>query len=99
MMLQDSAPCVRSYQPRGAVRRVGVPVVLPHAGLHDVQREFSTLRHVGTDKITEHSALWQAYLILATVVGAALGNFIFSTHMDIDAVLAGGADGKGMACH
>ncbi|EIW62651.1 Ctr-domain-containing protein [Trametes versicolor FP-101664 SS1] len=42
---------------------------------------------------------YNAYLILATVVGAALGNFIFSTHMDIDAVLAGGADGKGMACH
>ncbi|KAI0829817.1 Ctr copper transporter family-domain-containing protein [Trametes gibbosa] len=42
---------------------------------------------------------YNAYLILATVVGAALGHFVFSTHMDIDAVLSGGADGKGMACH
>ncbi|KAI0775826.1 Ctr copper transporter [Trametes elegans] len=42
---------------------------------------------------------YNAYLILATVVGAALGHFIFSSHMDIDAVLSGGVDGKGMACH
>ncbi|KAH9892675.1 Ctr copper transporter family-domain-containing protein [Cubamyces lactineus] len=42
---------------------------------------------------------YNAYLILATVVGAALGHYVFSTHMDIDAVLAGGVDGKGMACH
>ncbi|KAI0675408.1 Ctr copper transporter [Trametes maxima] len=42
---------------------------------------------------------YNAYLILATVVGAALGHFVFSSHMDIDAVLAGGADSKGMACH
>ncbi|KAI0645810.1 Ctr copper transporter [Trametes meyenii] len=42
---------------------------------------------------------YNAYLILATVVGAALGHFVFSSHMDIDAVLAGGADNKGMACH
>ena len=43
--------------------------------------------------------LCQAYLILATVVGAALGHFVFSSHMDIDAVLSGGSDSKGMACH
>ncbi|RPD57510.1 Ctr copper transporter [Lentinus tigrinus ALCF2SS1-7] len=42
---------------------------------------------------------YNAYLILATVVGAALGHFIFSSYMDIDAVLSGGADSKGMACH
>ncbi|KAI0358558.1 Ctr-domain-containing protein [Trametes cingulata] len=42
---------------------------------------------------------YNAYLILATVVGAALGHYIFSSHMDIDAVLANGVDGKGMACH
>ncbi|KAH9858446.1 Ctr-domain-containing protein [Lenzites betulinus] len=42
---------------------------------------------------------YNAYLILATVIGASLGHFVFSTHMDIDAVLSGGADGKGMACH
>ncbi|KAJ3008963.1 hypothetical protein NUW54_g2960 [Trametes sanguinea] len=42
---------------------------------------------------------YNAYLILATVVGAALGHYIFSSHMDVDAVLASGVDGKGMACH
>ncbi|KAI1795601.1 Ctr copper transporter [Ganoderma leucocontextum] len=42
---------------------------------------------------------YNAYLILATVVGAAIGHFIFSAHMDIDAVLSGGGDNKGMACH
>ncbi|TBU33932.1 Ctr copper transporter [Dichomitus squalens] len=42
---------------------------------------------------------YNAYLILATVIGAALGHFIFSTHIDIDAVLSGGGDSKGMACH
>ena len=41
----------------------------------------------------------QAYLIAATVLGAAIGHFIFSSHMDIDAVLSGGAADKGMACH
>lgn len=45
------------------------------------------------------SCAGQAYLILATVVGAAIGHFVFSTHMDIDAVLSGGGDNKGMACH
>ncbi|KAI8994001.1 Ctr copper transporter [Trametes punicea] len=42
---------------------------------------------------------YNAYLILATVVGAALGHYIFGSHMDVDAVLAGGVDSKGMACH
>ena len=41
----------------------------------------------------------QAYLIFATVLGAAIGHFVFSANMDIDAVLSGGAGGKGMACH
>lgn len=42
----------------------------------------------------------QAYLILATVVGAALGHFIFNSEMDVDAVLAGSfGAGKGVACH
>ena len=42
----------------------------------------------------------QAYLILATVVGAALGHFIFNSHMDIEGILAGtSGGGKGMACH
>lgn len=43
--------------------------------------------------------IYQAYLILATVVGAALGHFIFNSHMDTDSVLAGAGGSKGMACH
>jgi copper transporter 1 len=38
----------------------------------------------------------QAYLILAVVVGAALGHYIFGGHMDLDAT---SVDAKGMACH
>jgi solute carrier family 31 (copper transporter), member 1 len=41
----------------------------------------------------------QAYLIGAVVGGAMLGHYIFSPTMDVEAVLAGGAGGKGMACH
>jgi copper transporter 1 len=41
----------------------------------------------------------QAYLILAVVAGAALGHFVFSPTMDVEAVLAGGAAGRGMSCH
>jgi len=40
---------------------------------------------------------YNAYLILATVLGAALGHFIFGGTINVDAVL--GEDGKGMACH
>lgn len=43
--------------------------------------------------------LFQAYLIGAVVIGAAIGNYVFSSHMDVDAVLAGTGGGKGMACH
>jgi len=42
---------------------------------------------------------YNAYLILAVVIGAALGHFIFSTHIDVEGVLFGGVGGKGMACH
>ncbi|TCD68277.1 hypothetical protein EIP91_011243 [Steccherinum ochraceum] len=43
---------------------------------------------------------YNAYLILATVLGAAIGHYIFTPTMDVDAVLAGGsAAGKSMACH
>ncbi|KAJ3489136.1 hypothetical protein NLI96_g2336 [Meripilus lineatus] len=43
---------------------------------------------------------YNAYLILATVVGAAIGHYVFSPDMDIEAVLAGASGGnKGMACH
>jgi len=43
---------------------------------------------------------YNAYLILAVVVGAGLGHYIFGSHMDTDSVLGGsGGDAKGMACH
>ena len=41
----------------------------------------------------------QAYLILAVVLGASIGHFVFGAVMDVDAVLAGSDLGKGMACH
>lgn len=41
----------------------------------------------------------QAYLILAVVLGAGLGHYIFGGKMDPEAVLIGGGGGKGMACH
>ena len=41
----------------------------------------------------------QAYLILAVVLGASIGHFVFGDAMDVDAVLAGSDLGKGMACH
>ncbi|KAF7310449.1 FAD-binding FR-type domain-containing protein [Mycena chlorophos] len=40
---------------------------------------------------------YNAYLILATVLGAALGHFIFGGTIDIEKVL--GDESKGMACH
>ncbi|KAF9501670.1 Ctr copper transporter [Pleurotus eryngii] len=39
---------------------------------------------------------YNAYLILAVVAGAAIGHFVFNSHIDLDAV---SANGKGMACH
>ncbi|KDQ55832.1 hypothetical protein JAAARDRAFT_37253 [Jaapia argillacea MUCL 33604] len=43
---------------------------------------------------------YNAYLILAVVIGAGIGNYMFNSHMDVDSVLAGGAGaGKTMACH
>ncbi|KAJ7346931.1 copper transporter [Mycena albidolilacea] len=40
---------------------------------------------------------YNAYLVFATVFGAALGHFIFGGAINIDALL--GEEGKGMACH
>ncbi|KAK7005788.1 FAD-binding FR-type domain-containing protein [Favolaschia claudopus] len=40
---------------------------------------------------------YNAYLIFATVFGAALGHFIFGSTINIDAIL--GEESKGMACH
>ncbi|KAA1472832.1 Ctr-domain-containing protein [Dentipellis sp. KUC8613] len=42
---------------------------------------------------------YNAYLILAVVIGAGAGHFIFGGQMDLDSVLNGGNAGKGMACH
>ncbi|PCH36066.1 Ctr copper transporter [Wolfiporia cocos MD-104 SS10] len=42
---------------------------------------------------------YNAYLILAVVVGAGIGHFVFGSHMDINSVMAGAVDSKGMACH
>lgn len=42
---------------------------------------------------------YNAYLILAVVLGASIGHFVFGAVMDVEAVLAGGELGKGMACH
>ncbi len=41
----------------------------------------------------------QAYLILAVVLGASIGHFVFGAVMDVEAVLAGSDLSKGMACH
>ncbi|KAJ7495970.1 Ctr copper transporter family-domain-containing protein [Mycena galericulata] len=40
---------------------------------------------------------YNAYLIAATVLGAALGHFVFGGTINIDALL--GDESKGMACH
>ncbi|KAL1681782.1 Ctr copper transporter family-domain-containing protein [Schizophyllum commune] len=42
---------------------------------------------------------YNAYLILAVVVGAALGHYIFGGTMNIDAILNSASGGKSMACH
>ncbi|KAH9935771.1 Ctr copper transporter [Fomitopsis serialis] len=42
---------------------------------------------------------YNAYLILAVIAGAAIGHFVFSSHFDINAALAGPVDSKGMSCH
>lgn len=42
----------------------------------------------------------QAYLILAVVVGASVGHYVFGAQMDVEAILSGGgSSSKGMACH
>jgi len=42
---------------------------------------------------------YNAYYILAVVVGATLGHYIFGGTMDIDAALRGSGVDKGVACH
>jgi len=42
---------------------------------------------------------YNAYLILAVVLGASIGHFVFGAVMDAEAVIAGSELGKGMACH
>ena len=45
------------------------------------------------------SVCLQAYLILAVVLGAAIGHFVFNPYLDVEGVLEGTTQGKGMACH
>jgi len=42
---------------------------------------------------------YNAYLILAVVLGASIGHFVYGAGMNVEAILAGGNDGKGVACH
>ncbi|KAF8606366.1 Ctr copper transporter [Ceratobasidium sp. AG-I] len=43
---------------------------------------------------------YNAYLILAVVIGASIGHYVFGAQMDAEAVLnSAGVGGKGMACH
>ncbi|KZS98151.1 Ctr copper transporter [Sistotremastrum niveocremeum HHB9708] len=42
---------------------------------------------------------YNAYLILAVVLGAAVGHYIFNADMDVDAVLYGNVPSKSVACH
>ncbi|KAI0048284.1 Ctr copper transporter [Auriscalpium vulgare] len=42
---------------------------------------------------------YNAYLILAVVLGASIGHYVYGGEMDVDAVLSGNGGGKGMACH
>ncbi|KIM26969.1 hypothetical protein M408DRAFT_330333 [Serendipita vermifera MAFF 305830] len=42
---------------------------------------------------------YNAYLILATVIGAVMGHYLYGAQMDPDAVLGGGITSKGMSCH
>ncbi|EJD43499.1 Ctr copper transporter [Auricularia subglabra TFB-10046 SS5] len=42
---------------------------------------------------------YNAYLIGAVVFGAALGHYIFGSHMDPDAILLAGSAPKGVSCH
>jgi len=42
---------------------------------------------------------YNAYLITAVVIGAALGHYIFGSTMNVEAILLDTSGGKGMACH
>jgi len=42
---------------------------------------------------------YNAYLIAAVVIGAALGHYIFGSTIDADAILANSSGSKGLACH
>lgn len=41
----------------------------------------------------------QVYLIIAVVVGAGAGHFVFGDQLDAESVLRGDSAGKGVACH
>lgn len=94
---EEGLQCARtadtSHPARGAIRSDGVLIILPHAGVHDIQRTSSNSTILS---LTLNLLCDQAYLILAVVAGAAVGHFVFNSHIDLDAV---SANGKGMACH
>ncbi|KAF9070379.1 Ctr copper transporter family-domain-containing protein [Rhodocollybia butyracea] len=72
----------------------GVPVPLPsrilRAGLYGVSVFLSFF-------LMLVFMTYNAYLILAVVLGAAVGHFIFGASINPDSILS--SDGKGMACH
>jgi copper transporter 1 len=43
--------------------------------------------------------LQQAYLVLAVVLGAAIGHYIFEGEMNVESILANRGGGRSMACH
>lgn len=95
--MKDTPLIVAPSDSGGALWRPGLPVVLPYAGLHDLQRTSDGAHIFGRLSTECHHV--QAYLILAVVLGAALGHFVFGSHFDINAALSGPTDSKGMSCH
>jgi solute carrier family 31 (copper transporter), member 1 len=65
---------------------------------YNVRRPFSSALAPSLTHST-YSLILQAYLIIAVVIGAALGHFIFGDTINVEGVLSGAAGGKGMACH
>ncbi|KAJ7495620.1 copper transporter [Mycena latifolia] len=78
----------------GKTARKGTPVPLLHRTLRAVLYGASVFLSFFLMLIF---MTYNAYLILATVLGAALGHFLFSGTVDVDAMLRD--EGRGMACH
>ena len=93
---QHARPTVFARAPCRSLWRLCLCLVLLDAGLHDLQ---CTLPLPTFANAIYSSELSKAYLILAVVLGASIGHFVFGAQMDVDSVLAGAAANKGMACH